>query len=400
MEETRKGETPVLLVNAGNSLFKREGIPARMKAKARLVAEVIIEAYNRMGLTAFNVGAYDLSMGLGYLMELRARARFPFLSANLLDTDGKPLFRPYLIKEVQGVRVAFIGLIENDLKMDKIPDSSRFTVEDPMEAARKAVEQARTQGAELVVILSDMMERACRRLALKKLPIQVIVGSSRRNQISLPLMVGQTLITHLDRGGRALGKMEIFRGTVPGGGGRTYRSGPFAIRNTFVPLVTKIPDHPEVGPLVAAALKKINQLQKSAIQQAAPGANGCGREYVGVKVCAGCHRGRYAAWRRTPHAGAYETLVRKGRQFDLECLACHTVAYECSEGKVDRKSIEQFAGVQCESCHGPGSLHARTEGQSPMDKGIVCDRCHTGNRAPDFPIQTKIPEICSSLPAP
>ena len=385
-------------MNAGNALFKREGIPPRMEAKARLVAEVIVEAYNRMGLTAFNVGAYDLSMGLGYLLELRAKAGFPFLSANLLGTDGKPVFQPYLIKEVGGVKVAFIGLIENDLKRDKIPDSSRFTVEDPLEAARRTVEEVRARGAELVVILSDMMERACRRLALKGLPIHVIVGSSRRNRISLPLLVGRTLITHLDRGGRALGKMEIFRDGSPEGGGRTYRVGPFAIRNTFVPLVTKIPDHPQVAPLVAAALEKLKHLQKSTIHEAAPGANGCGREYVGVQVCARCHRGRYAAWKRSPHAGAYETLIRKGRQFDLECLACHTVAYECSEGKLDRKSIEQFAGVQCESCHGPGSLHARTEGQSPLDKGIVCDRCHTGDRAPDFPIQSKIPEICSPLP--
>ncbi len=388
----------MLLVNAGNSLFKREGIPPRMEAKARLVAEVIVEAYNRMGLDAFNVGAYDLSMGLSYLQELRDRAEFPFLSANLVDRQGKPLFQPYLIKDVRGIKVAFIGLVEDDLKMDKIPDSSGFTVDDPMEAARRTVEEVRARGAELVVILSDMMERACRRLALKKLPIQVIVGSSRRNKISLPLLVGQTLITHLDRGGRALGRMEIFRDGSPGGGGRTYRVGPFAIRNTFVPLVTKIPDHPDVGPLVAAALKQLNHLQKRTIQDAAASANGCGREYVGVEVCARCHQDRYAAWKRSPHAGAYDTLIRKGRQFDLECLACHTVAYQCSEGEVDKKSIEQFAAVQCESCHGPGSLHASTEGQSPLDKGFVCKRCHTGDRAPDFPILSKVPEICSSAP--
>ena len=399
MEERRR-DGPVLFLNAGNALFKREYLPARKVAEARLVADLIVEAYNRMGLDAFNVGAYDLALGVGELLRLQQKARFPILSANLRGEDGRLLFRPYVVRQVAGVRVGVVGLIENDLKRRHIPDADRFTVDDPYRAAEQAVTEVRAEGAEVVVVLTDLTERGCRRLARKGLPIQVIIGSARRNQITLPLQIGQTLVTHLDRGGKCLGQLDLWSADASDRPRGARPLGPFWVRNTFVPLrVDTVPEHPRIAPLVAETLARVKELHAQAVASRAPSpASGCGREFVGVRVCASCHPGRYAAWRRSPHAKAFATLEAKSRQYDPDCLACHAVAYECAGGEVDRESLRKFAAVQCESCHGPGADHARTQGHTPMSTVLACPRCHTPDKSPDFAPGEHLRTACSPGP--
>ena len=76
--------------------------------------------------------------------------------------------------------------------------------------------------------------------------------------------------------------------------------------------------------------------------------------------------------KKTRHAHAYDTLVKardpKLRQFDGECIACHTVGFKHHTGYQDPppgatpKQVEKhnlkLLDVGCESCHGPGSAHA------------------------------------------
>jgi len=94
--------------------------------------------------------------------------------------------------------------------------------------------------------------------------------------------------------------------------------------------------------------------------------------YVGTAVCAGCHDDANKVWEKTRHAHAYDTLVKardpKLRQFDGECIACHTVGFKHHTGYYDpppgatpekaEKHNLKLLDVGCESCHGPGSAHA------------------------------------------
>ena len=103
--------------------------------------------------------------------------------------------------------------------------------------------------------------------------------------------------------------------------------------------------------------------------------------YVGTEICAGCHDDAYKVWKKTSHAHAYDTLVTKAmdpklRQFDGECVACHTVGFKHHTGYFDpppgatAKQIEKhnlkLLDVGCESCHGPGSEHAN----NPINKEL------------------------------
>lgn len=99
-------------------------------------------------------------------------------------------------------------------------------------------------------------------------------------------------------------------------------------------------------------------------------------KYVGSERCGDCHAEAYQIWQKTGHSHAFQTLEDvqnpKLRQFDPECVVCHTVGFKYDTGYYDppagatAKQIEKhnlrLRDVGCESCHGPGSMHADNPG--------------------------------------
>ncbi len=83
--------------------------------------------------------------------------------------------------------------------------------------------------------------------------------------------------------------------------------------------------------------------------------------YVGSDACSSCHKYAYDVWSASPHSHAYETLVKAKhpslRQYDGECIVCHTVGFGYRTGFTNEKDSPDLINVGCESCHGPGSLH-------------------------------------------
>jgi len=390
-----------LIVNAGNLLFRREVVKPDKIVEAQLVSDIIISSYNTMGCHALNIGAYDLSLGIDYLLKKRAKAKFPFISANLCDKHGKLLFKPWVMKTENGVKIAIFGLIGKKLKLDKIPGGHKIMIKDPLDMATELLPQLKKAGADYVILLTNLSGRECRRLAQHGLQIDLIVGSSRKNQISLPIKVKDTYITHLDRGGKNIGQLKVeflsAAGTAALPAAQRFKGteiGDKFYLNKFMQLRLDIPDHPEIGAKVKALLEKLKRLQKvkatgsmtiplkknTGIKQ--------GNKYVGAEACGKCHQERYERWKASGHARAYQGLVAKEQQFDVDCIGCHSLAYDREGGFTNLKNIGFFANVQCESCHGPGLMHVNSKGDP--EKIVkkrdpkICLECHIPEKSPDF----------------
>ncbi|MGH7223212.1 MAG: multiheme c-type cytochrome, partial [Gemmataceae bacterium] len=95
--------------------------------------------------------------------------------------------------------------------------------------------------------------------------------------------------------------------------------------------------------------------------------------YIGTEKCMKCHPDASAVWKASKHSHAYQTLVDAKhpslRQFDGECIVCHTVGFGYKTGFTDETATKHLKNVGCESCHGPGSLHAKNpENQEWRDR--------------------------------
>lgn len=102
-------------------------------------------------------------------------------------------------------------------------------------------------------------------------------------------------------------------------------------------------------------------------------------QYVGAEACSHCHDAADRFWRSTGHAGAYQTLATEFKEFNLDCVGCHVTGYNRPSGSTVTH-VEKLQNVQCEACHGPGSLHAASAGSSRLinltPQATVCKACH------------------------
>lgn len=149
-------------------------------------------------------------------------------------------------------------------------------------------------------------------------------------------------------------------------------------------------------------------------------------EYVGSQVCKKCHEHAYKVWEKTPHAHAYhslETAKRPGlRQYDGECVMCHVVGFGYQSGFTDELKTAKLKNVGCESCHGPGSIHANgnhqdnmlalmnpfkakpeeTPEQATKRQFLVdqsCQQCHDQDNDVHWDFKKKWPKIAHPTPA-
>lgn len=152
---------------------------------------------------------------------------------------------------------------------------------------------------------------------------------------------------------------------------------------------------------VAAAMKKLDQ-QIAALnlkQASPPPPPEPGRAYyVGTAQCAGCHKSAMTFWKQTVHAHAWKTLVDGGKQADYKCVSCHVTGY----GQVGGSTLgftKKLESVQCETCHGPGSIHVAAEGNEEPSSvkrdtpETVCLGCHTEQHSDTFKYEPYLRDI-------
>ncbi len=129
--------------------------------------------------------------------------------------------------------------------------------------------------------------------------------------------------------------------------------------------------------------------------------------YVGADKCLTCHPAQFEKWRNTPHAKAFATLYKEGRQSPQpSCLRCHTTGYGELGGFDNPTDSARLAGVQCEACHGPGSRHLKDVKLSGWDAVSdcvdcqlrkVCMACHPPKHSPDFDFEAYLAKVtCAS----
>jgi hypothetical protein len=113
--------------------------------------------------------------------------------------------------------------------------------------------------------------------------------------------------------------------------------------------------------------KRVNDHNKEAFKDRTPEAAEAGKaSYVGIDKCTECHDDARKVWDKTPHATAYATLQKDFKEFNLDCVSCHVTGY----GKPGGSTVtfnEKLQNVQCEECHGPGSLHVK----EPKNKALL-----------------------------
>jgi 2',3'-cyclic-nucleotide 2'-phosphodiesterase/3'-nucleotidase len=158
IKRVRKEQPNVLLIDSGDTI---QGTPLESfhNRKNNQPPDPMMLAMTSLNYDAMAVGNHEYNFGLKVLEKARKEANFPWLSANTYDkATGQTHYKPYLVKEVAGVKIGILGLTTPGVpNWDNPPNYAGLEFHEPVAEARKWVGILRDQEkADVVVIAMHM----------------------------------------------------------------------------------------------------------------------------------------------------------------------------------------------------------------------------------------------------
>jgi len=447
-----------VVLDAGNTLFEEPQVAPHRLAQDRARVDVILDGLVALDVASTTPGPNDFALGkLFYLDKVRGKG-LEILAANLREEEGGlPLGPGHMVHELGEAKVGVIGVVDPTLFVGV----EGLVFSDPIEAVQQEVAALASKNVNTIIVV-DHGNLAHAKAILAAVPQVhfVIVGQEPRETDAVDA-VGQGWTLEAFDQGRYLGVLQLYprSATAPAqfANARTSSKAeldrikrrieqvdgqiarlPPATPGNEPPMLKTLREQvaslkqaqaaaenaavelPETGaafvyrpiamepgyPLNAKMTvaregynKQLKELNTASIEPIPPVPEGAS-EYIGTERCAMCHVPEMEFWRKSSHAIAVETLIKRDKLFDGSCIGCHVTGYRQPGGSVMGKLeyltqvngtafTKKLQDVGCESCHGPGSQHAakpdsaeklivRTPGAE------VCGTCHTPEHSSKF----------------
>ncbi|MGH9942223.1 MAG: bifunctional metallophosphatase/5'-nucleotidase [Pyrinomonadaceae bacterium] len=158
VRQARKENPHTLLVDSGDTI---QGTPFAYyhNKKNNQPPDPMMLAMSALGFDALAVGNHEYNFGLKVLEKARGEANFPWLSANTYRQGTRETYhRPYLVKELGGVRVGVLGLTTPGVPFwENKENYVGLEFREPVAEARKWVKELREkEKVDLLVVAMHM----------------------------------------------------------------------------------------------------------------------------------------------------------------------------------------------------------------------------------------------------
>ncbi len=243
VRELRPGKT--LLLDGGDTL---QGSATSLWSQG----EDMVLAINQLGVDVFTPH-WEFMYGIDRVKKLfgdrenRGLFKGDFVAHNVSDISwgppGDPVFHPYTIRELGGVKVGVIGQafpyvpVSHPLRF--VPNLT-FGIRE--EQVQRLVDELRSaKKVDAVVLLSHNGVSVDLKLASRVRGLDVVLGGHTHDAIPQPILVGSTIVINSGAHGKFLSRLDL---DVRGGRVADYRY-------KLIPLLSKfIPEDPEMATLI------------------------------------------------------------------------------------------------------------------------------------------------------
>ena len=438
VNDVRKKDNSVLVVHAGSLLADPDAVTGARAAQMASRLQAFAESLDRIHIAGVALSSYDLEVGGQAVSAIYDTAKWPLLA---LQGGSRKAMPSTLVRTASGVSVGLLGV---DPKAPE--DDARR-----QQAVQDEVVRLRSQGVQIVVALSNLGLRGSRKLARAVPGIDVMVVGQLDEKVEPELDLereGDTQFVHAARHGAWVSALTL----APSGQDHAWKEVSEAIPGVTQDLADRIagmekilaelrtrstlanqkalpffeagladmklrreaalralgqplppgalvafrpiglawsaPTDPEVAKIVAEYDAKVAEANVKAAGDV-PAASVGQASFVGQAVCMGCHDDAAAFQAADMHRLAWAGLEKAGKAKDLDCVSCHATGFGMPGGS-NLAHLERLTDVQCESCHGPGSLHAAAPTRGPKSHIIaepdatICASCHTAVHSPRF----------------
>ncbi len=228
MIQAIKAETgaPAAVVSTGDDLMNRYFHTFK--------GQVIYELMSQAGYNIYALGNHEFDKGPEVLARALGKAKWRTLCTDL-EVDGSPLqglCDPWLIQDYGGLKVGFFSLMTEDFPL--VTTGGDVTLaKSNIEAARWAVSELRTQGADLIVALTHIGFKQDQEIAKAVDGLDIIFGGHSHDYIPQMTRVGRTVIVNGGEKGAHLVRLD-----VPLNAAKAFD--PDAVRYTLLPVTAAI----------------------------------------------------------------------------------------------------------------------------------------------------------------
>ncbi len=209
LKQVRQEERNVLYVIAGDMV---QGSMIDLEYKGISTIEVT----NYLAPDVATIGNHEFEYGLLHLLFLERVANFPLINANIyLGRYNKRLLRPYIILEVDGILILFIGVITDEVLQTLKKDgdlAGLITLEDPRDQVGRICNAYREQDVDLTVLLTHIGFEADKQLAASLDPawgVDLIIGGHSHTLLERPAEVNGVLIVQAGVGTDQIGRFDL-----------------------------------------------------------------------------------------------------------------------------------------------------------------------------------------------
>ena len=146
----------------------------------------MIDAMNGLGLDVAVPGNHEFDFGPENMIRQLGNSHAHWLAANMSTPDGAPLpgIKRHLIREMNGVKVGFFGVITPSTAATSKP-GNQVVFTPFLQAARLQVAELKAEGAELIVALSHLLLAEDRQLASQIKGIDLILGGHDHDPVAI-----------------------------------------------------------------------------------------------------------------------------------------------------------------------------------------------------------------------
>ena len=207
VKQQKEANPNTLVLDAGDIFH---GLPIVTINKGESMAKIM----DLIGYDAMTAGNHDFNYGYERLLELDQMTKFPVMGANVKKADGTSLLTPYVIKEVDGIKIGIFGLATPETTYKTHPKNVEGLVfADPVKEAKSMV--AELQGkTDMIIFLSHLgMDESStdtsKKVAQEVEGIDLIIDGHSHHVLKEGEVVGNTLIASAGEYAKYFGKVEV-----------------------------------------------------------------------------------------------------------------------------------------------------------------------------------------------
>jgi 2',3'-cyclic-nucleotide 2'-phosphodiesterase (5'-nucleotidase family) len=178
-----------------------------------------VKVLNLLAYDAMAAGNHEFDYGSDRLTELKDMLEVPVLAANVLNEDGTDFLTPYIIKEIDGMKVAIFGLSTPETTYKSHPNNTKgLFIQDPAVVAQAMVRELEGK-ADVIIALAHVGNEGdftTEKIAKAAPGIDLIIDGHSHSEYPNGLYVGDTLIVQAEEKTKNLGiaKLMIMDGKV------------------------------------------------------------------------------------------------------------------------------------------------------------------------------------------